>query len=389
MRVVMLTSSYPLRRGAASGAFVAEMASHLAAAGHEVRVLVPADGESRVLDPTPGVDVRAVRYARPHGAQRLFHGAGLPDNLRRHPFLALLLPAALAALTRAVAIEARRADLLVSHWLLPSGLVAAAVSSRSGVPHLAIAHSGDVTLGARLLPRPLRRRFAALLDAGARRVVFTHGALRDRFTEAFGALHDAVVCPMGVDTPEQPRPPAPRDPNLPLRVLYVGRLEPLKGAALLLDTLQRLPFARATLAGDGSERTRLEHAAAALGGRVRLVGAVPRDDVRRLYADHDVLVVPSVVSALGRSEGVPHVALEAQAHGLPVVGSRVGGLAEAVADGQTGLLVPPGSGPALEAALTRLHRDRALLERLGLAAPRHAEAFAWPRVMARMGEGIW
>lgn len=389
MRIVMLTSSYPLRPGAASGAFVAEMASHLAAAGHDVRVLAPADGASRTVAPTPGVDVRPVQYARPHGAQVLFHGGGLPENLRRSPGVALLLPMALAALARAVFVEARRADLLVSHWLLPSGLVAASASARLRVPHLAIAHSGDVTLSARLLPAPLRRRFARLLDIGAARVAFTHAGLHQRFERAFGPVRDAVVCPMGVDAPLRPRRAGSTRTSAPLRVLFVGRLTPLKGAAVLLAALRELPSAEVTLAGDGTERAALEHTAAGLGGRVRLLGAVPREQVRRLYAEHDVLVVPSGVSALGRSEGVPHVALEAQAHGVPVIASSVGGLPEAVDDGRTGLLVPPGSAPALATALARLHHDRALLERLAAAAAVHGQAFAWPHVLARLGAGIW
>jgi glycosyltransferase involved in cell wall biosynthesis len=192
---------------------------------------------------------------------------------------------------------------------------------------------------------------------------------------------------MGVDPPAQ-TPPAKRSTTR-LRVLFVGRLEPIKGARTLLAALRACPDVEATLAGDGSERRDLGREAATLGGRARMLGHVPRDDVRRLYEEHDVLVVPSVVTTLGRSEGVPHVALEAQAHGLPVVASRVGGLAEVVHDDLDGLLVPPGDPAALASALTRLAHDRTLLATLAQRARENGERHAWPRVLARMGDGVW
>ncbi len=387
MRLLIVSSSYPLRPGSASGAFVAEMAGHLAAGGHAVRVLVPSD-RFGATTPTPGpVEVRSVPYAWPPTARRLFHGAGLPDNLRRSPALALLAPSALATFGLAALAEARRCDLVVSHWLLPLGLVAGAAASLARVPHVAIAHSGDVTLAARLLPTAARSAFGAYVAATTRRVVFTHASLQQRYERAFGPAPDAVVCPMGVDPPS--RAPAAKRSTARLRVLFVGRLEPVKGAATLLAALRACPEVEATLAGDGSERAFLEREAAALGGRARFVGHVPRAEVRRLYAEHDALVVPSIVTSLGRSEGVPHVALEAQAHGLPVVASSVGGLPEVVHADLDGLLVPPGNPAALAAALARLANDRALLAALAQGARENGERYAWPRVLARMGDGVW
>ena len=383
----MLTSSYPLRPGSASGAFVAEMARHLVLAGHSVQVVVPADAEG-APGPSGDVGIRLAHYARPRRLQRLFHGAGLPENLRQTPALAVLAPLALASLGAVTRDAVRQADVVLSHWLLPSGVLGAWVARATGLPHVAVAHSGDVTLAARLLPLPARRALAAHLRRGARRLVFTHAGLLAAYREALGPHPDARVCPMGVELPTRLPPAVRRPPGAPLRLLFVGRLEPIKGAATLLAALAASPGLRLTLAGDGSQRELLAREAAWCGERVRLLGHVPREHVRSLFAEHDVLVVPSHVTALGRTEGVPHALLEAQAHGLPVVASAVGGIPEVVDDGRTGLLVPPGDAPALAAALRRLDGDRDEVSRLGRAAAEHARRYAWPRTLANMLEGL-
>jgi glycosyltransferase involved in cell wall biosynthesis len=142
-----------------------------------------------------------------------------------------------------------------------------------------------------------------------------------------------------------------------MRVLRVGRLVPIKAYPVLFEALRSLdargvPWAL-RMAGDGPERARLEALAERLGisDRVEFLGAVsaPRipDEMRRA----SVLVVSSCM------EGVPVVLMEAMAAGLPVLGTRVGGVAELVEDGATGRVVSPGSAEALASALAEMWED--------------------------------
>ena len=128
-------------------------------------------------------------------------------------------------------------------------------------------------------------------------------------------------------------------------MVAVGNLYPVKDHATLLRALARLPAARVAIAGRGDQEEPLRRLAAELGlsDRVHLLGL--RDDVETVFAAADVFVQPSL------SEGLPLAVLEAMANGLPVVATRVGGIPEAVVDGKTGLLVPPGDPAALAAAL--------------------------------------
>lgn len=163
---------------------------------------------------------------------------------------------------------------------------------------------------------------------------------------------------------------------------FVGRLDAQKGIAELLDGFAlaagRAPGLRLVLAGDGPLRAFAEQRAtrADLAGRVRRLGYVP--DPAGVLSAADVFLQPS------RWEGFCLAAAEAMAAGLPVVGSDVAGLNEVVANGETGLLVPPADPAALAGAVVRLAGDAALRAALGRAGLRRVrERFDVERFVAR------
>ena len=130
--------------------------------------------------------------------------------------------------------------------------------------------------------------------------------------------------------------------------------------------LAEVPGAHLVLIGDGECRPAVEALARRLGpsgSSVHFLGF--RDDVPEVMGSLDLFVMPSIL------EGLCTSALDAQAAGVPVVASAGGGLVEAVADGRTGLLVPPRAPPALAAALARILRDRDLRERFSAAGRVH------------------
>jgi glycosyltransferase involved in cell wall biosynthesis len=169
-----------------------------------------------------------------------------------------------------------------------------------------------------------------------------------------------VVIPNAIDVERAPRARLDGDPP---RIVTVGRLAAPKDPLTLVRALPALGGRRYSLAfvGGGRDQPQVEEELRAHGltERVALLG--DRDDVPALLAGADVFVLAS------RSEGAPLSILEAMAAGLPVVASDVGGVAELVADGETGVLVPAGEPGALTRALARLLDDRALRERMGAA----------------------
>ncbi len=147
---------------------------------------------------------------------------------------------------------------------------------------------------------------------------------------------------------------------------YVGRLVPIKDLPTLVRAFARvvvtLPASILLIVGDGPLHQAIEQTIAACGlsQRVRLLGW--REDLDRVYATLDVGVLSS------RNEGTPVALIEAMAAGRPVVATRVGGVADVVADGETGLVVDPDDAEALGEAMTRLGVDPALRQRMGARA---------------------
>jgi glycosyltransferase involved in cell wall biosynthesis len=150
-------------------------------------------------------------------------------------------------------------------------------------------------------------------------------------------------------------------------LLCVGNITPNKGQGVLLEAIRllrpRRPGIRAILVGRDFTRGRFFRAAEArgLGDTYTALGFV--DDVRSFLAGADVVVLPTL-----HREGMPTALLEAMAAGVPVVASRVGGVAEIVEHGRTGILVTPGDALALASAVDRLLDDDALADRLAAAA---------------------
>jgi glycosyltransferase involved in cell wall biosynthesis len=126
--------------------------------------------------------------------------------------------------------------------------------------------------------------------------------------------------------------------------------------------IREFPSTRFVLVGDGERRADFEQQAAELGFKENFLFLGYRTDIPDILASCDVAVLPS------RAEGLPNAVLEYMSARLPVIVSQVGGNAELVQDGITGLLVPPEDAASLSEALLRLLREPGLAERLAQSA---------------------
>lgn len=165
---------------------------------------------------------------------------------------------------------------------------------------------------------------------------------------------------------------------------FAGRLVPLKRVDTLVTAAERAIARNSKLTfvviGDGALRPKLEKQARLLGDRFRFLGWQDSAYWMPLF---DMLVLPS------ESEGLPLCILEAMASSVPVVASSVGGVSEAVVDGVTGILVPPGNPQALSRAIDALAGDREKRHRMGLAGRARAEEVFDARAMARSVEDLY
>lgn len=367
MRVALLTQDYPPATGGIE-TFCAHLAQALAQHDDLVTVVAP---------------------ARPGAAA---YDAQQPFRTRRLRVRPDLLGVALLARWPAWAAWLRPDVALHAQWTT----AAASLLARrlTGHPH----RVAVVLHGRELLFTPFGGPAARAYDALRRAVLREVDVLlpNSRFTARLAqriAPEARLAAPigMGVD-PERFRP---RDvPRAGGRLVTVCRLVPRKGVADVIEAVARLaarhPELRYDVGGEGPERAHLEALAAARGvaERVRFLGRVPDEALPALYAGADVVVMVPRADPVD-VEGFGIVYLEAAACGRPVVASWTGGVPDAVVDGETGLLVPPGDPDALAAALDRLLGDPDLARRLGEQGRARVRAhYTWGHVADRVREAL-
>lgn len=230
-------------------------------------------------------------------------------------------------------VRRERFDVVLVNWAYPDAYGVMLVSQAHGFPFVTTVQGSDVNV---LFANSKRRRQVLCALRASRAVLCRSEALRSTL-----ASHgiDAITVYNGIDQDTfRPLGRAASCHGLGLdpsrrRILFVGNLLPVKGPGVLAAAAPG--DAETVFVGDGTERT----------GPGRRVGARPHREIPLWMNASDVLCLPSL------HEGLPNVALEALACGIPVVASRVGGVPEIVHDGVNGLLVPPNDPQALRRAL--------------------------------------
>ncbi|GIF74365.1 glycosyltransferase [Asanoa siamensis] len=381
MRIAMISEHADPSDGAmrgGRGAYVGDLSSALAAAGHDVRVYtrrVASDGPGAADTTVGGVTVVRV----PAGPARMLSDSELLPYTK--DFSRWLVDSWRGGWTPAVAHA--------HFWT--SGLAAVTAGRQTGVPVVQSYH--DLGTAARRNNAfdgpPQRIGYERVLGRAVDQVVAQSqdelrelvrmGVPRSRLVLIPGGVDDDLFQPEG---PAQPRGPR-------RRVLSVGALTSRKGHQDLIAALRLVPDAECVVVGGPpAEALGTDPAARELreladrldvGDRVQLVGGVPRREMPLWYRSADLLVAAPWYEPFGLSP------LEAMACGVPVVGTAVGGIAETVVEGLTGDLVSPRDPRALGTAIRRLLGDPVRhLAYATAAIDRARQVYSWKRVAAQL-----
>jgi glycosyltransferase involved in cell wall biosynthesis len=277
------------------------------------------------------------------------------------------------------AVAGTRFGLLAVHGV-PDGILATGMRGLHPVVLHAWGH--DVTAEPAGLPGRVRGRQMRGLFRAADAATATSQFLAGVVARRFGV--EPEVIPFGIDTDRFRPAHGARRPG-PVRIGFVKwGLGAKYGPDVLVEALSLLPADadyEVTIVGDGDLRPTLEARVGELNlaDKVRFAGRLPNTEVASLLSELDVFAMPS------RREEWGVAAAEASASGLPVVATNVGGIPEILADGETGILVPPEDPAALARALERLIADPGLRSRLGAAGRRRIEElYRWDRCVDRM-----
>ncbi|MEH0939277.1 glycosyltransferase [Micromonospora psammae] len=355
---------------------VAELAAALAGEGHDVRVytrrdssdlpdVVAASAGYQVLHVPAGPALRVPKdellpYMGEFGrwmAEQWSHGRWRPDVAHAH------------------------------FWM--SGLATLHAGRRTNTPVVLTYHAlGSVKRrhqGARDTSPPGRTGYERALGRAADRVIVQCQDEIGELVRLGVPRSNMTLVPSGVNQ-EMFRPDGPAAPRDPARqrIITVGRMVERKGFQDVVRALPAVPEAECVVVGGPpaellpadafARRLRALAESCGVADRVKLVGAVPREEMGSWYRSADVLVAAPWYEPFGLTP------LEGMACGLPVVGTNVGGIADTVVDGLTGDLVPPRDPRALGTAIRRLLADRVRLFTYGTAAlDRIRSRYSWKR----------
>jgi teichuronic acid biosynthesis glycosyltransferase TuaC len=316
MKILFVTTSFPHPKDYTAGIYNYNRARALVALGHDVLVLHFNNIINRHFN---------IKWMKSYSTQDF----GLDSNIdvRCVNYLRLAsLSDGFVARHIAKIVGDWKADIVHFHFLwnaLPGPLL----KSRYGIPYLITGHGSDVNGIPRFSISKKRRSLAALNAASA--VIFVSAALQ-KIAENNGFTGNAHVISNGID-PTIFRLPAVKKPSTVKRIGFVGWLIPVKRAEVLADIFQTMAHQNSDLefvvVGSGHLRDRVETQCQSYQLQARFTGPLSPQEVALEMQQFDLLILPS------RSEGWPCVVIEAQACGVPVVGSAVGGIPEAVGTG--------------------------------------------------------
>jgi D-inositol-3-phosphate glycosyltransferase len=291
-----------------------------------------------------------------------------------------------------IAVEGLAYDVVHSHYWM-SGAVGRRLAAGWGVPHVVMFHTlGEVKKRARISEHesPARIDAERLIATTADRIIVASSHEKHLLMALYGAIEDRIiVVPCGVNLDLfQPMDKEHARRKLGLKkgeriILFVGRIEPLKGIDVLIGAAAQLHedenFRVLIVGGDARADDQIEELrrqAARLGvdHHISFVGAVEHEALPLYYNAADVCVVPSYYESFGL------VAIESMACGTPVVASRVGGLASTISDGETGYLIPWRCPEPFAERLELLLDNDELRASFGRAAREAVERYRWANV---------
>jgi glycosyltransferase involved in cell wall biosynthesis len=364
---ILMASGVPRRREGGVAAIIYNLGRELEAMGHHISYVFQEDlVDSSKISPRFAELVFSFRLARYIAAQRaefsvvnLHAPVGFPYGLRRRWNARAGLPPYVMTLH---GLEERRTH----------------VMSREQRIGRAWNYSWKNRLWHRFYHQP-RFRWCIRTANGA------HTYARDVFTLlqlVYNLDADRVVyAPSGVE----PRFFTPREyrEGRDLRLLYAGTWLDQRGIYYIRDALRKLapglPGLTMTFAGGAAPAAEIENFfGAELKSRVLVRPVVSADDMPALYAEHDVLLFPSLM------EGLPSVLLEAMASGMPVVTTETCGMPDIVEHEVNGLLIPPADSAAIESAIVQLANSVELRKTLGTAARETMRRHTWERSARRL-----
>ena len=332
MKVLILTSSFPIKEGDYYGNFLLSQAKALRDKGCKVTVLAPHSKGAMVKEKIDGVEIIRFRYFWP-SLERVAYGEGIINNLRKSLWAKVQLPVFFLSFFLNAFKLALKSDIIHAHWAVPSGMIAIIVKLFLNKKVVITPQGSDLFIGSWLGKVTGFVLTRANLVIGASQYLFTEakslGVKKEKLVLIYNGLSDLE---------ELLKIPIRKNTNF--RLLFIGRVAKEKNLDLVLKSLPKtityIPGVRLDIIGDGPLLENMKGLVEelAITNYVKFFGAKPKNELKSFFEKVDVVVLPQDVPG-----GFGLVPVEAMAAGKVMVLGRVPFADEIIKNGKNGILV--------------------------------------------------
>ncbi|MFC7224171.1 glycosyltransferase family 4 protein [Halalkalicoccus sp. GCM10025322] len=395
LKVLVLATTFPRWEGDAVPQFIYELSKELQNNGLDVVVLAPHYPGAQQKEVMSGITVYRYPYFIPYRYQKLvFQGeGGIFPTMKRSIVATLQVPLLILSLLihAVIIVKKEDIDIINSHWLVPNGLIAGFVGSVLKIPHILTLHARGVLVLQRM---PFSTSIIDYIYDRTDIILPVSTHIRDTFIKSGGKRVDNTdkfyIQPMGAHTDDYDISSksdlrSGRMTNNEVSCLFVGRLSEKKGVRYLLDAANDVCSDNSdfhlTIVGTGPLERDLQKYAEKhdLEKCVTFTGWISEEELHNHYVSADFVVVPSIETESGDTEGMPTVIAEAFASANPVIATDVGGISDVVEDGENGYIVQQKQPDELSEKIELLSNDIDLRQKLSRRALETADDLDWQR----------
>jgi len=405
MKVLVLTTTFPRWEDDTTPAFVYELSKRLQENELEIVVLAPHHFGAKRFEIMDGIKIYRFPYFYPAKYQRLVYEGGILPNLKRSNLAKIQVPFLfLSELYHAFKmIRKEKIDVVHSHWIIPSGLVGGGCKKLFGKKHILTEHAAGLVALEKL---PLKEKIANFILGNSDRITVVSSYIHEKLLNLIqpkyldDVINKTEIISMGVNT----RLFKPNMDKNKLRIkyniksenvlLFIGRLAEKKGLSYLIQAMPEIvsksPNTELIICGNGPLRKESEELVKKMDLEkfVRFTGYVTGKEKINYLSLPDILIVPSIVTQSGDTEGLPVVILEGLAAGKPIIASDVGGIKDVIKDDWNGFLVEQKNPDQIAEKVLELINNEELRIRFSKAALETAKKYDWKIIGEKYGRII-
>ena len=393
LNLLVMGTTFPRWENDTEATFVKDLSYELSKY-FNVNVLVPHYKGLKLYDSKEKLKIYRFIYFYPTSLEKLAYGGILP-NLKKNPLLWIETPFLfLSELIKTFEIiKKENIEVLHTHWIFPQGLVGAISKKFFKIKHLSTIHAGDIIA---LKKIPFSNYIINFIVKNTDKITSVSSFGKNKLLEiANKSLKEEInkkvrILPMGTYLEQFKKRKLKR--GRVKNILFVGRLAEKKGVSYLIKAISLLnKEVRLLIIGDGPLKKDLLSLTNKLNlkNKIEFLGYKTGKEKLKYFFDADLLVVPSIVTKIGDTEGLPVVIMEGLASGLPIIATDVGGIKEIIKNGYNGLIIKEKNSKEIANKIKLVIENNKFKRRLSINAKKSSRNYDWGYISKKYADLIF